>query len=683
MRIGNGLSVVSVLGLALLVGCGSGSLSTINSGNPSPTPTPAVTLTSISVSPSVSSLGIGATQQLKATGKYSDGSSKDLTSTVTWSSSSSTVASVNATGMVLGLKSGNITISATQKKISGSLSLSIVAILQTIAVTPMGPGIVVGANQVFTATGSYNDGSVRDISKTVTWSSSNFATATVTAGGKATGVAAGTVTVTATASSITGTAVLNVVSHPYVPFVGPYAFTLVATDSRGPAFFAGSLNADGNGHITGVEDSNTAQGVLPGVAITGTYTTYPDGRGTLSLGPNQSHPNGLTLRFAMSAGGTSGSVIEFDGKGILKGNLSQQTSSAFSAASFNGTYVFRTIGVDSGVTAPNTTGVPQPVGQVGIITVDGSGNVTDGNEDINDDGDVTPFIQLNSSTYSVDATTGRGTLQLVNSSATSTFAFYVLDSSRINLLQIDSAPASATAGVAELQTVASYSPATLNGSYSFLLDRPAVTVSGTNFTFADYEQIGFYSFDGSANVIGTRDWESATGTFAVTSTGHGTLSTTVNGTAPGNQDIRNYSFYLVSPSKMYLLQTGSLPAAAAYSAEAGEANIQIDTPYAESSLHGAYVLESYNLATDATALMLLQYDGAGHISGLADIAENGTIHTIQVGPALFNLQQNSGFIQVTIGVNGTPVTYDLFLTSTQHAWVGAAVPPLDGSLTLQ
>lgn len=49
---------------------------------------------------------VGSSQQASATGYYDDGSSKDITYDVTWSSSDSTVASITATGLISALKTG-------------------------------------------------------------------------------------------------------------------------------------------------------------------------------------------------------------------------------------------------------------------------------------------------------------------------------------------------------------------------------------------------------------------------------------------------------------------------------------------------------------------------------------------------------------------------------------------------
>ena len=82
--------------------------------------------------------------------------------------------------------------------------------LTSIAVTPANPSILTGASQQFTATGTYLDGSVRDITSQVTWTSSNTAVATINAGGLATGVSDGTTIISALLAGVMGSTVLSV-----------------------------------------------------------------------------------------------------------------------------------------------------------------------------------------------------------------------------------------------------------------------------------------------------------------------------------------------------------------------------------------------------------------------------------------------------------------------------------------
>jgi hypothetical protein len=82
--------------------------------------------------------------------------------------------------------------------------------LLSITVTPTSAAVTVGGTQQFTATGTYADASVRNLSTSATWSSSNTAFATIAAGGLATCVAPGAVDITASMTQdgtiITGTA---------------------------------------------------------------------------------------------------------------------------------------------------------------------------------------------------------------------------------------------------------------------------------------------------------------------------------------------------------------------------------------------------------------------------------------------------------------------------------------------
>src|SRR6266704_6277130 len=81
--------VLVLFSLSLLIACGGG-------GGSGSTSALAPSLSSLQVTPGTMSISAGATQQFTATGKFSDGSSKDMTSSVQWSSSDSTFATVNS-----------------------------------------------------------------------------------------------------------------------------------------------------------------------------------------------------------------------------------------------------------------------------------------------------------------------------------------------------------------------------------------------------------------------------------------------------------------------------------------------------------------------------------------------------------------------------------------------------------
>lgn len=83
------------------------------------------TLTSITVTPAVTTVGIAGTRQFTATGNYSDASTEDLTSQVTWESSAAATASIDDAGLATGHAVGAVTITATLGAESGSALLTV------------------------------------------------------------------------------------------------------------------------------------------------------------------------------------------------------------------------------------------------------------------------------------------------------------------------------------------------------------------------------------------------------------------------------------------------------------------------------------------------------------------------------------------------------------------------------
>lgn len=78
------------------------------------------TLTSIAVTPNPpDELKLGLTQQFTATGAYSDGSTADISSQVTWISSDATKAKINSRGLATGVGAGSTSITA---NLSGTTS---------------------------------------------------------------------------------------------------------------------------------------------------------------------------------------------------------------------------------------------------------------------------------------------------------------------------------------------------------------------------------------------------------------------------------------------------------------------------------------------------------------------------------------------------------------------------------
>ena len=168
------------------------------------TVTPA-TLQAIAVTPENPSVPKGLTRQLTATGTYSDGTSQDITTTVTWNSASASVATVSASGLSSGLAAGTSIIKATSGAISGTTALIVTsAALQSIAVTPAAISIPKGITQQYTATGTYSDGSLQDVTASVAWTTAVPGVAGVAVSGMTTGMGDGVSSIIATSGTVTG-----------------------------------------------------------------------------------------------------------------------------------------------------------------------------------------------------------------------------------------------------------------------------------------------------------------------------------------------------------------------------------------------------------------------------------------------------------------------------------------------
>jgi hypothetical protein len=169
------------------------------------------TLGSISLTPNNSTIPLGAMLQYTATGMYSDGTTQDITNTVTWSISNLTLATINATGMLTPVQvTSAVIVVATQGVVSGSTNLAITAAtLNSIIVTPANLTIPLTKNTQYTAAGIYSDGTTQNITSSVTWSSSVSAVATISnvlgSSGLATPVAVGSTVIKATLGAISGT----------------------------------------------------------------------------------------------------------------------------------------------------------------------------------------------------------------------------------------------------------------------------------------------------------------------------------------------------------------------------------------------------------------------------------------------------------------------------------------------
>src|SRR5271156_707408 len=216
-------------GMAL--SCGSGGAATASAK-----------LTQISISPANQTIAKGSTLQLSAIGTYDDGTTQAvgpsgilhrdnpspemetnngegnvkrsqppaptgksegtvtqaLGSVVTWQTSQPAVATIDSQGVVTAMGPGVTQVSATYQGVTGTTPVTVgQPALMSIAVTPKQSSLPIGESERATATGSFSDGSTRDLTQSATWTSSTLNIASVSAQGVVTGAGVGVVQVSA------------------------------------------------------------------------------------------------------------------------------------------------------------------------------------------------------------------------------------------------------------------------------------------------------------------------------------------------------------------------------------------------------------------------------------------------------------------------------------------------------
>ena len=174
-------------------------------------------LNSIVINPSTSSVVVGETKQLVVSTLDQNGS--PITSTTSYSSSNTSIATVNNSGLVTSIAKGSAIITVTSTKGSvtktGTSTITVTAPVQvptltSVSVTPVTSSIMVGESKQLQASTLDQNGS--PISATVTYSSNNTSVASVNSAGLVNGVSNGiaTITTTAVSGSVTVTATSQV-----------------------------------------------------------------------------------------------------------------------------------------------------------------------------------------------------------------------------------------------------------------------------------------------------------------------------------------------------------------------------------------------------------------------------------------------------------------------------------------
>ena len=191
------LGLVSIVALPLMLGCGGGE----SSGPPS--------VASVDILGSTGDLQVGGTVQLSGVAKDSKGNTLS-NRTITWSSSSTSIATVTSSGLVTGIGAGTASITASSDGKNSARNVTVISSpVAAITVTAGTTVLQIGATTQATAV--LRDGAGNVITgRTVTWSSNSTGIATVSTTGTVTGVGQGKASISATAEGQVGTVEISV-----------------------------------------------------------------------------------------------------------------------------------------------------------------------------------------------------------------------------------------------------------------------------------------------------------------------------------------------------------------------------------------------------------------------------------------------------------------------------------------
>lgn len=163
---------------------------------------------------------------LKAKWIESNGTSTDVTTQVSWSSSDTAIATISSAGIVSAISVGTTYIGASLSGLGGA-ALALQVSAAPVALTPSYPltaisistsstSISAGVTAAYIATGTYSDGSTAVITSSVTWYSSNTTVASLAGSGGVLGLTAGTTNISASLGVITSATSTLTVTQPFL-----------------------------------------------------------------------------------------------------------------------------------------------------------------------------------------------------------------------------------------------------------------------------------------------------------------------------------------------------------------------------------------------------------------------------------------------------------------------------------
>ncbi|MCU1307003.1 MAG: hypothetical protein JWN45_1698, partial [Acidobacteriaceae bacterium] len=252
---------------------------------------------------------------------------------------------------------------------------------------------------------------------------------------------------------------------------GQYSFAMRGLDAGQPFSAVGSITFDGTGGITGgIEDVHGK--VTPITISGGTYVSGADGRVTATV-----HTSNGDEGWQISLVNHARALITRADSVIANGQLDAQNNQQFGHG-LSGNLTLHLAG--------KTASTIPVSAMLGGLILDGGGNVTSGTLDVNDSGSLSTKLSVTGTSTATSSDHGRGTLTLLSSFGSQTFAYYVLDSATAKLIETDGAHD--LSGTLEFRTSA-VTAGNFSGLYAFVFSgansQGAVGQGGTFVTDAN------------------------------------------------------------------------------------------------------------------------------------------------------------------------------------------------------
>lgn len=354
--------------------------------------------------------------------KLYDVNNRELTGRpLAWSSSNATRLTISTDGRATGVSSGAATVSATSEGKTGALGFTVFtgeapapAPVFAVALTPnassLNPGQTTQVNAVLTdSIGGVLSG------RTITWSSSNTAVATVSQSGLVSAIAAGNAQISANSEGKTGSTTITVVSVPVTATTVTVSLGSTSLQA-GQTTQASAVQRDQNGNQVGEpvfiwSSSNTA---VATVSSSGLVTAVGIGSATITALAGSGASGNATVTVTAAVPQTVATVsVSISPSSITVGGGATATATAYSStgAIVNGRPVTWSLASGAGIATVATNGAVTgvAVGSASIrATVDGisgTGSVTVASTPTS--GAALPALPQTYLNFSYPAVTGR------------------------------------------------------------------------------------------------------------------------------------------------------------------------------------------------------------------------------------------------------------------------------------